>query len=281
MDRVISMDMVAAFKRWLYSEEKSRGTIEKYCRDVRSFQRWMKGSEVSREAGFHWKEQLLQEGYNPATINSMAAALNTFFRFEGWQDCRIRFLRIQRKTYRSQHRHLDKADYDKLVRKAKKQGRDRLALLIEAMGGTGVRVSELRCLTVETVKTGQVEIQLKGKIRTILIPEKIRKKLLAYARRKGIQKGPIFLTGRGRPLSRGQIWAEMKRLAKDSGVEPSKVFPHNLRHLFARTFYCLTKDLIGLADMLGHSSVNTTRIYLVDTEKQQMQNLNRLSHLLL
>lgn len=124
MDRVISMDMVAAFKRWLYSEEKSRGTIEKYCRDVRNFQRWMKGSEVSREAGFHWKEQLLQEGYNPATINSMAAALNTFFRFEGWQDCRIRFLRIQRKTYRSQHRHLDKADYDKLVRKAEKQGRD-------------------------------------------------------------------------------------------------------------------------------------------------------------
>ena len=281
MEKIIRGDLLISFERWLCSEEKSRGTVEKYCRDVRRFQRWIEGGAVSREAGACWKEQLLKEGYSPVTVNSMAAALNTFFRFMGWEDCRIRFLKVQRKNYRSQHRHLDKSDYEQLVKQAKKSGRERLALLMEAVGATGVRVSEVRYLTVEAAKSGQAEIHLKGKIRTILIPEQIQKRMLSYAQKEGIQSGPVFLTGKGKPLSRGQIWAEMKRLAKASGVEPSKVFPHNLRHLFAQTFYCVSKDLAGLADVLGHSSVNTTRLYLMTTEKQQRKNLNRLSKLLL
>lgn len=206
----------------------------------------------------------------------MLAALNGFFRFLGWEECRVKFLKIQRKPFRDPGRELSRAEYQRLIFTAQKRGQDRLALLLEAIGGTGIRVSEVRYLTVEAARAGRAEISLKGKIRTILIPGKLCRKLLKYAKKRKIASGEIFLTGSGKGLSRKQIWAEMKRLCKWAGVEESKVFPHNLRHLFATVFYKASRDIVKLADVLGHSSIETTRIYLISTGAEHARQLERL-----
>ena len=274
--RTLTPARITAYGRWLNQEERSAATIEKYLRDVRAFARWLNGSTVTKEGVTGWKEQLLTEHRAPSTINTALAALNGLFRFLGWEDCRAKFLKIQRRIFRDQSRELARADYDRLVSTAKARGQDRLTLLLETICATGIRVSEVRYITVEAAQRGRTEISLKGKIRTILLPGKLCRKLLKYARKHKTVSGEIFLTRNGTSLSRRQIWTELKRLCKSAGVESAKVFPHNLRHLFATIFYRACKDIVRLADVLGHSSIETTRIYLVTSGAEHARQLERL-----
>lgn len=269
-------EQITAFERYLRTEERSSGTIEKYLRDVRAFAVWLNGRIVTKETAAGWKEHLLDRHYAPVTINSMLAAINAFFRFVGWEDCRVKFLKIQRRMFREASRELSREEYDRLLSTAHTLGRDRLALLMETICASGIRVSEVRYITVEAARQGQTEIALKGKIRTILLPDKLCRKLLKYARHKKIASGEIFRTESGKSLGRRQIWAEMKQLCKYAGVAPSKVFPHNLRHLFATTFYRACRDIFRLADVLGHSSIETTRIYLLTTGSEQVKQMDQL-----
>ena len=274
--RTLTPARITAYGRWLNQEERSAATIEKYLRDVRAFARWLNGSTVTKEGVTGWKEQLLTEHRAPSTINTALAALNGLFRFLGWEDCRAKFLKIQRRIFRDQSRELARADYDRLVSTAKARGQDRLTLLLETICATGIRVSEVRYITVEAAQRGRAELALKGKLRTILLPGKLCRKLLKYARKQKIASGEIFLTRNEKGISRRQIWAEMKALCDKAGVAPSKVFPHNLRHLFARTFYRVCRDVAKLADILGHSSIETTRIYLLTSGAEHQRQLDRL-----
>lgn len=276
----LTPEQIAAFERYLQREERAPGTIEKYLRDIRAFSLWLDGRAVMKETGAEWKAHLLGRGYVPVTINSMLAAVNAFFRFAGWDDCRTRFLKIQRRMFRDPARELSRGEYERLLAAAHTLGRERLALLMETICATGIRVSEVPYITVEAARRGRVDVALKGKIRTILLPGKLCRKLLKYAGHKKIASGEIFLTGSGNMLSRRQIWAEMKRLCKHAGVETSKVFPHNLRHLFATVFYRACKDIVQLADVLGHSSVETTRIYLLTAGSEHRRRLEQLGLIL-
>lgn len=273
---------LTAFRQYLLQEEREEGTIEKYLRDARRFLGWISGEYPSDSAGWkekaiQWKEYLCGEKYSPTTINSMLAAVNKLLVFWGFPEVRIKYLRIQRKLFRQNEKELTKEEYLRLIEAAHSLGRERLALLMEAICGTGIRVSEVRYLTVEAAWAGRAEISLKGKIRTILLPGKLCRKLLKYAKKNRIASGEIFLTRGGKGLSRRQIWSEMKAICKSAGVAESKVFPHNLRHLFARTFYKVCHDVARLADVLGHSSIETTRIYLVSTGVEHARQLERLN----
>ena len=233
----ITTQQLTTFARHLRQAEHSPGTIENYLRHVRTFAAWLAGKPVTEEAAAAWKKHLLDKGYCPNTINAMLVGLNRFFDFVGWKKCQVKALRLQRRLFREDSRELTRAEYDRLIAAARAMGRERLALLMEAICATGIRVSEVPYLTVEAVECGKAEISLKGKIRTILIPGKLRKKLLKFARKNKTASGEIFLTRSGKGLSRKQIWAEMKAICAAARVAPSKVFPHNLRHLFARTVY--------------------------------------------
>ena len=268
---------ITAFTASLFRAERSQATVEKYLRSVRTFFLYLNGQPVTKEAVVAWKEHLrLEEGYSPSTINASLAALNDLFSFLGWTDCRAHYLKIQRRLFRAAGKELDRQDYTRLITAACDLGKERIALIMEAICATGIRVSEVRYLTVEAANEGQATISLKGKIRTILLPGKLCRKLLKYAKEQKITSGEIFLTRGGKPVGRGQIWAEMKRLCKKAGVEPSKVFPHNLRHLFATVYYKTYKDIVKLADILGHSSIDTTRIYLLTTRQEHRQQLEQL-----
>ena len=272
----ITRQQIQAFAAHLRQAERSSGTIENYLRHVRAFAAWLAGRPVTKEAAAEWKEHLLDKGYCPSTINAMLGGLNRFFDFVGWKKYQVKALRLQRRLFREDSRELTRAEYDRLIAAARAMGRERLALLMETICATGIRISEVQYLTVETVECGKAEIALKGKIRTILIPGKLRKKLLKFAHKNKTASGEIFLTRNGKGMSRKQIWAEMKAICKAAGVEASKVFPHNLRHLFARTFYKVCRDVAKLADVLGHSSIETTRIYLISTGAEHAKELERL-----
>ena len=272
----ITRQQIQAFAAHLRQAERSSGTIENYLRHVRAFAAWLAGRPVTKEAAAEWKEHLLDKGYCPSTINAMLGGLNRFFDFAGWKKYQVKALRLQRRLFREDSRELTRAEYDRLIAAARAMGRERLALLMETICATGIRVSEVQYLTVEAVERGKAEISLKGKIRTILIPGKLRKKLLKFAHKNKTASGEIFLTRNGKGMSRKQIWAEMKAICKAAGVEASKVFPHNLRHLFARTFYKVCRDVAKLADVLGHSSIETTRIYLISTGAEHASLLERL-----
>lgn len=275
-ERIITMELITAFGCYLCREERAPGTREKYLRDVRAFALWLDGEAVTKEAVTGWKERLLEERRAPSTVNAALSALNGLFRFLGWEGCRARFVKVQRRLFRDPARELTRPDYERLIATARELGKERLALVMETICATGVRVSELRYLTVEAAQRGRAEISLKGKIRTILIPTKLRRKLLKYAKKNKTASGEIFLTGNGKSLSRRQIWAEMKRLCVWAGVEPSRVFPHNLRHLFATAYYRAYRDIAKLADVLGHSSIETTRIYLLTSGEEHQRQLDRL-----
>ena len=275
MEHKITPTQLLSFETHLHETDHAAGTIEKYLRDVRAFAQYLNGRSASKELVLAWRDSLLAT-HRPVTVNSMLAAVNGFFQFDGWSECRVSFLKIQRQLFRETSRELTRNDYEKLLKAAKIQGKDRLALLIETICATGIRVSEVRYITVSAAKRGRAEITLKGKIRSILLPHKLCRKLLKYAKRKKIASGEIFLTGSGKRLSRRQIWAEMKRLSKAAGVEKSKVFPHNLRHLFASVFYRACRDVVRLADVLGHSSVETTRIYLLTSGEEHRRQLDKL-----
>ena len=267
---------IQAYANHLRLEEKSAATVEKYLRDIQSFICWLDGREITKERTTEWKAHLTEQGYAPASVNAMLSALNSLLDFLELGTCRVKFLKLQRRMFRDNSRDLTRSDYDALTAAAKAQGKVRLALLMEAICATGIRVSEVRYITVEAAKAGRAEIALKGKIRTILLPNKLCRKLLKYAKQQKNASGEIFLTRNGTPLSRRQIWAEMKGLCGAAGVTASKVFPHNFRHLFATAFYRATRDIVKLADVLGHSSIETTRIYLLTSGAEHQQQLDRL-----
>ena len=274
--RTLNAIQIQNFAGHLQSEERAEATIEKYLREVREFSAWLDGGTVTKDSVLTWREFLLAKGRSPATVNAKLSALNSLFHFLGWNGCRVRFLKIQRAVFRDRSRELTRAEFQRLLETARNLGRDRLALLMETICATGIRVSEVRCVTVEAARRGRAEVRLKGKTRLILLPGKLCRKLLRYAGKQKITAGQIFLTGSGSPLSRKQIWREMKLLCGKAHVEESKVFPHNLRHLFATLFYRACKDIVKLADVLGHSSVETTRIYLISTGREHARWMDRL-----
>lgn len=275
-EKRITETNVTAYTAYLKRIERSNNTIEKYHRDVLSFARWLNNRSVDCENVVEWKQYLLQKGYAPATINSMLIAVNRFFDIMGWADCKVNTLKLQKRLFREEKRDLTKEEYGRLINTAVVNGKERLALLMETICATGIRVSEVQYITVEAAQQGRTEISLKGKIRTILLPSKLCKKLLKYAKKQKTVSGKIFLTRNGTGLSRKQIWAEMKAICRAAGVACSKVFPHNLRHLFAQTFYRVTHDVAKLADLLGHSSIETTRIYLLSTGSEHEMLINKL-----
>lgn len=276
MNYLLTQEQIRAYAHHLYIEEKSCATIEKYLRDVRAFACWLDGREISKELTSEWKAHLVAQGYASTTVNAMLSALNSLLEFMGLQECRVKFLKIQRRLFRDTNRELTKEEYQRLLSAAHQLERERLGLLVETIGATGIRVSEIQYITVEAVQRGKAEIALKGKIRTILLPGKLRRKLLKYAKKQKTTSGAIFRTKSGKELGRRQIWAELKGLCRYAGVEPGKVFPHNLRHLFATVFYRACRDIAKLADLLGHSSIETTRIYLVASGAEHQREIDRL-----
>ncbi len=271
----LSKTDILDFARHLRAEERAGGTIEKYLRDVNAFEVWLAGRPVTKELAALWKARLLRTRA-PGTVNAMLAAVNALFRFLGWEECRIKTLRLQRQMFRASAKELTREEYSRLLNAAQALGRNRLFLLLETICATGIRVSEVRYITVEALRAGRATVSLKGKSRSILIPGKLCRKLEKYAEKQKIVSGEVFLTRNGTGLSRKQIWAEMKALCEKADVAPTKVFPHNLRHLFAKAFYKACKDVARLADVLGHSSIDTTRIYLLSTGAEHAKALERL-----
>ena len=274
--QILTSEAIDRYKKYLREEEKSENTIEKYLRDVRAFAVYLSGVEVTKGTVIAYKGKLLSENYTVRSVNSMLASLNSLFVFLGWEDCKVKSIKFQRQIYCPEEKELTKAEYMRLVKTAKQKGNERLNLILQTICGTGIRVSELQYITVEALKNGKAVVSLKGKTRSVFIVKDLRKKLLRYAAEQKILSGAIFITRTGKPISRTNIWREMKGLCKQAGVNPSKVFPHNLRHLFARVFYDIEKDIAKLADILGHSSINTTRIYIISTgneHRRRMENM--------
>lgn len=274
---ILTEEKLAEFEAYLKKEEHEKATIEKYMSNIRFFALWLEGRAVTKETVAEWKSYLQKEKYAPGTINTKLSSLNSFFCFAHLEEFRVKFLHIQRPMFREDSKDLLREEYERLLRTARQSGAERLELVMETMGATGIRVSELAYITVEAARKGRTTIKLKGKIRVILLPGKLCQKLLKYVRKCKIITGEIFLTKSGKSLSRRQIWREMKELCRHAGVEDSKVYPHNLRHFFATVFYKATKDIVKLADVLGHSSVSTTRIYLLTTGREHAKQINRLN----
>lgn len=278
-DIFLSPDIINSFAAHLRSEEKSSITIEKYLRDTKTFALFANGRPLTKDLAVAFKKALVDSGkYEVTSINTILASVNSLCRFLGCTDCTVKMLRTQRKVYCPEARELTKAEYLRLLEAAKCQ--PRLCLIIQTICSTGIRVSELEYFTVEAVSSGEVVVNCKNKTRSIIVPSQLQKKLLQYIKRYGITSGVIFRTRTGRPVNRSNIWADMKRLCRCANVNPSKVFPHNLRKLFARTFYSIDKDIAKLADILGHSSINTTRIYIMTTGVEHRRQIERL-HLLI
>ena len=275
-ERILTSEVIEHFKKYLREEEKSENTIEKYMRDAWAFTTYMNGTEITKESVIAYKSNLISENYAVRSINSMLASLNSLFVFLGWMDCRVKSIKLQRQIYCPEEKELTKAEYMRLVNTAKQKGNKRLSLILQTICGTGIRVSELQYITVEAVKRGETVVSLKGKTRTVFIVKELRQKLLRYAAEQEIPSGAIFITRTGRPIGRTNIWREMKGLCEQAGVNPQKVFPHNLRHLFARTFYGIEKDIAKLADILGHSSINTTRIYIISTSDEHRRQMEHM-----
>ena len=265
------------FEQYLITEEKSVVTIEKYLRDIRCFYTFLADRPISKTETITYKTHLTAE-YAPASVNSMLAALNCFLRFIGLSDCCVRPLKIQRQIFIREDKELTKAEYHRLIKAA--QG-TRLSLVIQAICGTGIRVSELQYITVEAVRAGKAVVNCKNKMRIILIPSSLQKLLKEYIKKSGITAGAVFVTKSGKPLNRRNIWRDMKKLCERAEVAPEKVFPHNLRHLFARTFYSVDKDIVRLADLLGHNSVDTTRIYIMETGHEHRYRLEQAEKILM
>jgi len=267
------MDALRMYKSYLMEEEKSELTIEKYLRDVRAFLRWAAGREINKPLVKAYKEEL-KTSYAVASINSMLASVNSYLLYIGRGDCRVKCIKQQRRLFCVEEKELTRQEYQRLL--SASQHKPQLCLLMQTICATGIRVSEHRFITVEAARAGIAEVSCKGKLRTVLLPRKLCKELLKYAKGRGIRSGSIFITRQGKPLDRSRIWAEMKKLCRDANVPAEKVFPHNLRHLFARTYYALEKDIVRLADILGHANINTTRIYTMESgavHRRQIENL--------
>ena len=273
--RVITAKMIAGFREHLILEERSVATIQKYIRDVNAFMAYAQNSAITKETVIAYKKYL-QENYAVRSVNSMLASINSFFSFFGWNDLKVKSLKLQHQVFCPEERELTKAEYTRLCRTAERKHNERLNLILQTICGTGIRVSELQYITVEAVKHGEAVVNCKAKTRSVFIVKELRQKLLRYAAEQNTKSGMIFVTRTGKPISRTNIWREMKALCIEADVNPQKVFPHNLRHLFARVFYGIEKDIAKLADILGHSSINTTRIYIISTgteHRQRMENM--------
>ena len=273
--RVITAKMIAGFREHLILEERSVATIQKYIRDVKAFMAYAQNSAITKETVIAYKKYL-QENYAVRSANSMLASINSFFSLFGWNDLKVKSLKLQQQIYCPEEKELTKAEYTRLCKAAQRRHNERLNLILQTICGTGIRVSELQFITVEAAKCGEAVVRCKGKTRAVFIVRELRQKLLRYAAEQNIQSGMIFVTRTGKPISRTNIWREMKALCIEADVNPQKVFPHNLRHLFARVFSGIEKDIAKLADILGHSSINTTRIYIISTgteHRQRMENM--------
>lgn len=275
MERQLNQERIRQFEAHLFFEERSAATVEKYLHDLRVFYAFMDGKKLNKTAVLEYKSDLLNK-YAVTSANSMLAAVNAFFRFLGFYELCVKQYKIQKSAFCPEEKELTKAEYVRLIEAAKRKGNERMNLIIQTICGSGIRVSELQYITVEAVGRGEAFVNSKGKNRRIFIVAELRKKLLSYIKMQNIKSGAVFVTKNGKPVSRHNIWRDMKALCNDADVSPSKVFPHNLRHLFARTFYRLEKDIAKLADILGHTSINTTRIYIVTTateHKRKMENM--------
>lgn len=261
------------FTQYLYQKGSSQKTIEKYRRDVIHFLSQVE--EITYESLREYREHLIKE-YAPRSVNSMIAALNQYLIFRQMEIYKVKPVRVQKEIFCEPEKELDKTEYRKLVDTAREKGDGRLALIMETICGTGIRISELEYFTAESIKSGQVRVHNKGKVRVIMIPHKLKMKLLYYAKKTGIRAGALFVTKYGNPVNRSNIWSAMKMLAGEAKVSAEKIFPHNLRHLFAKTYYSVTKDISKLADLLGHSSVNTTRIYTITSGLEHQKQIDRL-----
>lgn len=275
MKRSITKRIVDKWIQTLELEEKSRNTVEKYSRDIRTFMVYLNGKDLTRENVLAYKAYLI-ENYATRSVNSMLIAVNRLFCYLGWQDLKVKTLKLQRQVYCPEEKELTRNEYERLVLTARKNGNERLELILQTICGTGIRISELRYITVEAAKTGEAVVSLKGKTREVLIVKKLRNMLLDYAKRNRIKEGPVFVTRTGKPVCRTNIWREMKSLCSLAKVDPLKVFPHNLRHLFARIFYNINKDIAKLADILGHSNIETTRIYIVSSGVEHLRFLESM-----
>ena len=277
MDMQFTQQAIESYRRWLIGMERSRGTISQYLRDIQSLYLFLpEGQELDREQVQLWKASLAEKGLAPSTINAALTAVNGFFRFMHWEELTVRLLRRQKQLFRDNERELTRKEYMRLVQTAARQGKNRLSLIMQSICATGIRISELRFLTVEALHTGRAMVDCKGKNRVVLIPNELKRMLMRYVKEKGILSGPVFVTKKGRPVDRSNVWHEMKKLCQQAGVNARKVFPHNLRHLFAVTFYRQQKDLAKLADILGHSSIETTRIYAMESGAEHQRMINAL-----
>ena len=272
---LINTEQIRSYRAHLWEEERSPLTIEKYLRDVNAFFTACGNVPIERELVIAYKTQLAAS-YAPSSVNSMLAALNGFFTFCGYPNFRVKPLKIQKQLFASEGKELSEKEYKKLLMAARQNGNHRLCLIMQTVCSTGIRVSELRHITLEAVRAGRAEAACKGKRRTILLRPELRQLLRRYAKEQGITEGCLFLSRKGNPIDRHKVWAEMKALCQTAGVDAAKVFPHNLRHLFARTFYALKRDLGRLADILGHSNINTTRIYTREYGQEHMRLLRRM-----
>ncbi len=271
--------LIGKFKQYLIEEEKSGATLEKYLRDVTAFFSWCVGSKVDKMTVLRYKEHLIESNYAPSTVNSVLSSLNSFFEYNEWHGLRVKMIKIQKQIFAERNKELTKSEYEKLLDAAKQKKNERLYYLMQTICSCGIRVSELSSITIEAVRKRRANINCKGKMRVVILPKDLCKMLTEYAKRQKITSGPVFITKTGKPLDRSTIWKMMKSLCESAGVDKDKVFPHNLRHLFARTYYSIQKDIVRLADILGHSSVNTTRIYTMETgdiHRRQIQKLGLL-----
>ncbi len=275
----IDHGMIEAFRLQLMEEEKSAATVEKYLRDVRQLQHWLAGQPPDKAAVIAFKQDLISR-YQPDSVNSMLVAVNRFLESAGMGKWKVKLLRVQKSAFRRKELELTQAEYERLVRAARSRGDDRMGMLLQTICATGIRVGEIRYITVEAVRAGAVEVTSKGKSRMIMITRSLQKVLKQYIAGEAIESGYVFRTKSGQPMNRSNIWRAMKRLCEAARVPEAKVFPHNLRHLFARTFYNLKKDVAKLADVLGHSQIETTRRYIMSTGAEHRRQMEAL-HLVL
>lgn len=271
----ITLEKIKNYRDYLVSEEKGKATIEKYIRDITKFYEWLNARKLTKTIVLDYKHKLIEE-YSPATVNSILASLSSFFKFNEWFELKVKNLKLQRAVFSRSDKELTKQEYERLLTSAKSKKNEKLYLIMQTICSTGIRVSELKYITVESLRVGQAQVKLKGKIRTVILTRELCTILKDYAKNKNITEGCIFITRNGNPVDRHSIWKAMKKLCEDAGVEKEKVFPHNLRHLFARTFYSIQKDIVRLADILGHSSINTTRIYTIENGDIHRQQMHRL-----
>lgn len=275
MKETLTLEQIEAFKMYLIDEEKAAATLEKYLRDIKAFRSWLSGDRLEKRKVLAYKAYLIEK-FAPASVNSVLSSLNSFFDFMNRYELKVKILKIQRQIFAHKDKELTKAEYERLLTAARRKNNERLYFLMQTICASGIRVSELRYITVEAVRMQKAVINCKGKMRVVILPKTLCQMLSGYAKKQNIKSGSVFVSKKGNPMDRSAIWKMMKALCEEANVPRQKVFPHNLRHLFARTYYALQKDIVRLADILGHSSVNTTRIYTMETGEEHRRQIQKL-----